>query len=123
LSGVKLKYYFYYMIQNNFRLYSCRNHNPDCDIVKKRIGPGRSINLVVYVSGPRDGELSVEYYSGPNYHPESALSKSYSRHWPSPALVPAKYQADIKDCLDWYLALPETDKGPLPAPVAAGQEP
>lgn len=109
------------MIQNQYKLNSCRNHNPNCDIVEKRIGPGKSINLVVYVDGPRTGEMSVEYYSGPNYHPESVLSKSNSRHWLLPEHAPAKYQADISSCLNWYRSLPEADKGPLPAPVAAGQ--
>lgn len=90
------------MIPANIRLLSHQDHNPACDIVEVKIGPGRSFNLVLYVNGPKSGDRAAEYYSGPNYHPESALSKSHSRHWPALDRVPAKYQDRIAQAVRWY---------------------
>lgn len=93
---------------SNIRLLSHMDHNPACDIVEVKLGPGRSFNLVLYVNGPKSGERAAEYYSGPNYHPEAGpigSAKSYSRYWPSLDQVPAKYQDRIAQAIEAYPGL------------------
>jgi hypothetical protein len=70
---------------------SHKNHNPECDILEGHLDRNSLITYVICVNGPNKGKESMEYYSGPNYKPESVgTSRSNSRMY-TPDKIPAKY--------------------------------
>jgi hypothetical protein len=70
---------------------SHKNHNPECDILEGHLDRNSLITYGIYVNGPNKGKEFMEYYSGPNYKPESVgTSRSSSRMY-QPDKIPAKY--------------------------------
>jgi hypothetical protein len=70
---------------------SHKNHNPNCDILEGHLDRNSLITYGIYVNGPNKGKEFMEYYSGPNYKPESVgTSRSSSRMY-QPDKIPAKY--------------------------------
>ena len=67
------------------------DHNPECDILEGHIVRDTLITYGIYVKGPKTGQEFMEYYSGPNYKPETTKKKSSSRMY-TPDKIPAKYQ-------------------------------
>ena len=88
---------------SQFKLLSHKTHNPECDIVENRISIGTSINYVIYVNGPKAGQEACEYYSGPNYHPDSSSKKSYSRHWKDVQDVPKAHKTALEEARAYYM--------------------
>ena len=70
---------------------SHKNHNPECDILEGHLDRNSLITYGIYVNGPNKGKEFMEYYSGPNYKPESVgTSRSSSRMYTTDK-IPAKY--------------------------------
>jgi hypothetical protein len=70
---------------------SHNDHNPVCDILEGHLDRDKMITYGIYVKGPNTGQEFMEYYSGPNYKPESAGKRSSSNYF-APDKIPAKYQ-------------------------------
>lgn len=70
---------------------SHKDHNPNCDILEGHIDRNTLITYGIYVSGADTGKEFMEYYSGPNYKPESTGKNSSSRIY-TPDKIPSKYQ-------------------------------
>jgi len=88
---------------NQFKFLSHKSHNPYCDIVVNRISIDAEITWGIYISGPNAGQEFCEYYSGPNYIPNSSNKKSYSRCWKDTQDVPKVYRNAMEIAKAYYL--------------------
>ncbi len=79
------------------------DHNPECDILEGHLDRDSLITYVIYLKGPNTGKEFMEYYSGPNYKPESLGKNSRSRLY-STDKIPAKYQTMWNELRSIYQA-------------------
>jgi len=70
---------------------SHKDHNPEADILEGHIDRNTLITYGIFVKGPKTGEEFMEYYTGPNYKPESLNKSSRSKYFSS-SEIPAKYK-------------------------------
>jgi hypothetical protein len=80
---------------------SHKDHNPECDILEGHLDRNSLITYGIYVNGPKKGEEFMEYYSGPNYKPESVGKNSRSKHYKAED-IPAKYKKTWEELKDIY---------------------
>ena len=80
---------------------SHKDHNPTCDILEGHLDRNSLITYGIYVNGPNIGNEFMEYYSGPNYKPESVGKNSSSRMYTSDK-IPAKYKSMWNELREIY---------------------
>lgn len=76
-------------------------HNPNCDILEKKIDENTHLTFGIYVKGDKKGVKFCEVYIGKNYVLGST-KRSYSKYY-EPKQIPPKYFTEWLKLYELYI--------------------